>query len=161
MHNPLFHRLLATSDNLGPLLLRGPVGIIFIAHGAQKLFGWFGGHGLQGTGQWMESIGIAPGVLMAAMAGGAEFFGGIALIIGLLTRPAAAALALAMLVAIFGVHFEQGLFVANNGYEFALTLFAAAASLMVTGAGAASVDRALSDRARFGAVPATLAAAAR
>ncbi|MCC5826683.1 DoxX family protein [Alkalimonas sp.] len=140
----LLKKLSATDAGWGALALRVPVGIIFAAHGAQKLFGWFGGYGLAATGGWMESIGLAPGVLMAFLAGSAEFFGGLALIAGVLTRPAAAVLALTMLVAIFAVHFENGLFMSNNGYEFGLALLAASVSLAFSGAGKASVDAALS-----------------
>lgn len=143
MSHPIFTRLLFTNAGWAPLALRVPVGIIFAAHGAQKLFGWFGGHGLEGTGQWMASIGLAPGYLMASLAGGAEFFGGLALVLGLLVRPAAAVLAFAMLVAIFSVHIAHGLFISNNGYEFALALLAVSVSLMFSGAGRASVDAAL------------------
>lgn len=143
MSNRLIQRIASTDAGLAPLALRLPVGIIFIAHGAQKLFGWFGGSGLEGTGQWLGSIGLAPGYLMAWLAGGAEFFGGLALVLGLLVRPAAAALAFAMLVAIFSVHIDKGLFMANNGYEFALAMFAASLSLLVSGAGRASADAAL------------------
>lgn len=139
-------RLLNTNAGWGPLALRIPAGIIFAAHGAQKLFGWFGGYGLEGTGQWMDSIGLAPGVLMALIAGVAEFFGGLALIAGLLVRPAAAALAFAMLVAIFSVHVEHGLFVAKNGYEFALALLGIAVALVASGAGRGSIDGMLSRR---------------
>ena len=135
--------LLATRAGWGPLALRIPVGIIFIAHGAQKLFGAFGGYGLEGTGQFMASIGLTPGYLMALLAGSAEFFGGLALLFGLLVRPAAAALAFAMLVAIFSVHFDKGLFMANNGYEFGLALLAASVSLLISGAGRASLDAVL------------------
>jgi putative oxidoreductase len=141
-----FKRLLATDAGWAPLALRLPVGIIFVAHGAQKLFGWWGGYGLAGTGQWMDSIRLAPGVLMALLAGAAEFFGGLALIAGLLVRPAAAALALAMVVAIFAVHVDKGLFVANNGYEFALALLAVSVSLVFSGAGRGSLDRVVHDR---------------
>ena len=77
---------------------------------------------------------------MALLAGGAEFFGGLALIAGLMVRPASAALAFAMLVAIFGVHVSNGLFMRDNGYEFALALLAAAVSLAISGAGRASLD---------------------
>ncbi|WP_333796154.1 DoxX family protein [Rheinheimera sp.] len=140
MNNSMLKNLLTTDAGYGALLLRVPVGIIFVAHGAQKLFGWFGGYGLEGTGGWMESIGLAPGVLMAFLAGAAEFFGGLALIAGFLTRPAAFALSIAMLVAIFSVHFANGLFMSNNGYEFGLALLAASASLMFSGAGKASLD---------------------
>ncbi len=127
-------------------VLRIPVGIILAAHGAQKLFGWFGGYGLDGTGQWMASIGLQPGYLMALLAGSAEFFGGLALIVGLLTRPAAALSAVTMVVAIFAVHFEHGLFMSNNGYEFALSLLAATAALAIQGGGRLSLDRALSQQ---------------
>jgi len=136
-------RTLATGAGFAPLVLRVPIGIIFAAHGAQKLFGWFGGHGLAGTGQWMESIGLAPGYLMALLAGGGEFFGGLALVTGLLVRPAGAALAFAMLVAVFGVHIGNGLFVSAGGYEFALSLLAASVSLAISGAGRASLDAVL------------------
>lgn len=141
--NTLISTTLRTNDSWGPLVLRVVAGIIFAAHGAQKLFGWFGGHGLEGTGQWMASIGLQPGYLMALGAGSAEFFGGIALIIGLLTRPAAVVLAFTMLVAIFAVHFENGLFMSNNGYEFALSLLAMSVALAITGGGNASADRTL------------------
>lgn len=138
------HKLLSTDGGWGALVLRVPVGIIFAAHGAQKLFGWFGGHGLEGTAGWMESIGLAPGLLMAFLAGAAEFFGGLFLILGVLTRPSAVVLAFTMIVAIFAVHFEHGLFLANNGYEFGLALLAASVSLAFTGAGKISADGALS-----------------
>ena len=141
MSNRLLDRVLATDAGLGPLVLRIPVGLIFAAHGAQKLFGWFGGYGLEGTGQWMASIGLAPGYLMALLAGGAEFFGGLALLLGLLVRPASLALAFAMLVAIFTVHIDKGLFMSNNGYEYGLALLAVAVALLISGAGRASLDR--------------------
>jgi len=147
MDNTFIQRLLATDAGTGAFALRIPVGIIFAAHGAQKLFGWFGGYGLEGTGQFFGSVGLNPGYLMALLAGAAEFFGGLALILGLLVRPAAAALAFAMLVAIFAVHFSKGFFMAQGGYEYALALFAASLSLLFSGAGRFSVDRALSARA--------------
>lgn len=143
MNTRLVQPLLATDAGWSPLALRLPLGIIFAAHGAQKLFGWFGGYGLEGTGQWMASIGLAPGYLMALLAGGAEFFGGLLLILGLLVRPATAVLAVTMLVAIFGVHIGNGLFMSNNGYEFALALLAAVVALAISGAGRASLDAAL------------------
>lgn len=143
MSQSLISRVMSTRADWAPLALRLPVGIIFAAHGAQKLFGWFGGYGLTGTAQWMESIGLAPGVLMVLLAGGAEFFGGLALIVGLLVRPAALALSVAMLVAIFTVHISHGLFMSNNGYEFALALLAASVSLLISGGGSASVDAAM------------------
>lgn len=137
----LITKTFVTNNSFSALALRLPLGIIFIAHGAQKLFGWFGGYGLEGTGQWMESIGLGPGVLMAALSGSAEFFGGLALILGFLTRPAALVLAVTMLVAIFTVHISHGLFMSNNGYEFGLALLAGAVSLLISGGGRASIDR--------------------
>ena len=137
----IINKTLATNNSFSALALRLPLGIIFAAHGAQKLFGWFGGYGLQGTGQWMESIGLGPGVLMAALSGSAEFFGGLALILGLLIRPAALVLAVTMLVAIFTVHISNGLFMSNNGYEFALALLAISIAIVIEGAGKLSLDK--------------------
>jgi len=147
MSHSIIARSLQTNAGWSPLALRLAAGVIFIAHGAQKLFGWFGGYGLEGTGQWMASIGLSPGYLMALLAGSAEFFGGLALILGLFVRPAAALLAVTMLVAIFSVHIGKGLFMSNNGYEFGLTLLVLSISLAISGAGRASVDSLL-QRAR-------------
>ncbi|WP_261884055.1 DoxX family protein [Vibrio pelagius] len=142
----LLQKLAQSNAGFGALALRVPVGVIFMAHGAQKLFGWFGGYGLEGTGQWMASIGLGPGMLMAFLAGSAEFFGGLFIFLGLLTRPAAAVLAVTMLVAIFSVHFENGLFMSNNGYEFGLALLAASVSLAFSGAGKAAIDEILAKK---------------
>ncbi|MEZ9059976.1 DoxX family protein [Vibrio pelagius] len=142
----LIQKLAQSNAGFGALALRVPVGVIFMAHGAQKLFGWFGGYGLEGTGQWMASIGLGPGMLMAFLAGSAEFFGGLFILLGLLTRPAAAVLAVTMLVAIFSVHFENGLFMSNNGYEFGLALLAASVSLAFSGAGKAAIDEILAKK---------------
>jgi len=139
--NNAITQLLSTRAGLGLTVVRMLVGIIFMAHGAQKLFGLFGGYGLQGTGQWMESIGLAPGYLMALLSGSAEFFGGLALVIGLLARPAALALSVTLVVAIFSVHIGNGLFMSNNGYEFALALLAGTVAVLIEGAGRFSVDR--------------------
>ncbi|MBO2674590.1 DoxX family protein [Shewanella algae] len=136
----LIIKLLRTDAGFAPLALRLPIGITFMAHGAQKLFGWFGGYGLEGTGQWMASIGLTPGYLMALMAGSSEFFGGLLLIIGLLIRPTSAVLAFTMLMAIVTVHLDNGLFMSNNGYEFGLALLAATVSLGISGAGKLSID---------------------
>ncbi|AWB64936.1 oxidoreductase [Saccharobesus litoralis] len=136
--------VLTTQEHISTLPLRVSAGVIFAAHGAQKLFAWFGGYGLEGTGQWMESIGLAPGFLMALLAGSAEFFGGLLLILGLLTRPAALVLAVTMLVAIFSVHFSNGLFMSNNGYEFGLALFAISLSLAFQGGGKYALDTVVS-----------------
>ena len=134
-------KILTTDNSIATLILRVGLGLALIPHGAQKLFGWFGGYGLQGTGQWMESIGLQPGLLMAALAGGAEFFGGLALLLGVLTRPAAALTAFTMLVAIFSVHWSSGFFLSNGGYEYGFVLLIASVSLLVSGGGRFSLDR--------------------
>ena len=145
--NKQFLKSIFTSNNsVSSLVLRVPVGIILSAHGAQKLFAWFGGYGLEGTGQWMESIGLAPGFLMALLAGSAEFFGGLALVVGLLTRPAALVSAFTMVIAIFSVHAPNGLFMSNNGYEFALALLAATTALTIQGGGKLSIDTLISNK---------------
>ncbi|RON69990.1 DoxX family protein [Pseudomonas fluorescens] len=139
----LINKVLFTRAGYGLTVLRIAVGVIFAAHGSQKLFGLFGGYGLAGTAQWMESIGLTPGYLMASLAGGTEFFAGLALIIGLLVRPAALGLVFLSLVAIFSVHIGNGLFMANNGYEFALALLAGSIAVLIEGAGKLSADRAI------------------
>jgi putative oxidoreductase len=144
MNKQALAKLLNSNAGLGATILRIPIGIILAVHGAQKLFAWFGGFGLEGTGQWMASIGLTPGYLMALLAGSAEFFGGIALIIGLLTRPAALVNAFTMIVAIVTVHLSSGFLLTNNGYEYALALLAATAALTIQGAGAFSIDNLLS-----------------
>ncbi|GLR71354.1 DoxX family protein [Agaribacter marinus] len=146
MNKQTILKLIASNKNLGSLALRVPLGIVLAAHGAQKLFGWFGGYGLEGTGQWMASIGLVPGFLMALLAGSAEFFGGLALVVGLLTRPAALISAFTMIVAIFSVHISNGLFMSNNGYEFALVLLAATIALSIQGGGRFSVDNWIGER---------------
>lgn len=135
--------LLNTTSTYATVPLRLGVGIVMAAHGAQKLFGWFGGHGLQGTAKFFsENLGLEPGLLMAAMAGSTEFFGGLLLLVGLLTRPAAAAIAFTMAVAI--VTAKMGAFFAsNNGMEYPLILLLASLSLAILGGGAFSVDRKL------------------
>lgn len=139
-------KILNTDAQFGSLALRIPVGIIFAAHGAQKLFGWFGGYGLEGTGQFMASQGLEPGYLMALLAGSAEFFGGIALILGLLVRPSAVVLAFTMIIAAVVVHGGNGLFASNGGYEFALALFSSSLALVFLGGGALSIDKYVSNK---------------
>ena len=146
MNTSFIKKLITTNASFAALALRIPVAIIFIAHGAKKLFGWFGGYGLEATGQWMTSIGLEPGYQLALLAGSAEFFGGVALFIGLLVRPVALILSITMVVAIFSVHFDNGLFMTNNGYEFALTLLAISISLMFSGAGRLALDNVLKQR---------------
>jgi putative oxidoreductase len=139
-------RLLSTHDSWAPLALRLAGGAIFVAHGAQKLFGAFGGYGLDGTGQFFDSLGLSPGYLMALLAGAAELLGGLALILGLLVRPAAAALAFTMFVAVFAVHFDKGFFLDKGGYEYALAMLAVSLSLLFSGGGRVSLDRLISGK---------------
>lgn len=146
MTTSLLNKILTSKAGVAALVLRIPVGLILAAHGAQKLFGWFGGNGLAGTAQWLSSIGMEPGYLMAILAGGAEFFGGLALVLGVLTRPAALAAAFTMLVAIFSVHIGNGLFADDGGYEYALTLMMASLALMIQGGGSFSIDKILSGK---------------
>jgi putative oxidoreductase len=127
----------------GLLLLRVVLGLTLAAHGAQKLFGWFGGYGLDATGGFLESIGFRPGRRNALMAGLTEAGGGVLLALGLLT-PAAAALVLSvMIVAGASVHAGKGFFASNGGYEYTFVLGLAALSIAFTGPGAWSLDSAL------------------
>lgn len=146
MQTSLLNKIVQSEAGTAALILRVPVGLILAAHGAQKLFGWFGGNGLAGTAQWLSSMGMEPGLLMAVLAGGAEFFGGLALVLGILTRPAALVAAFTMLIAIFSVHIGNGLFAADGGYEYALVLMVALLALAVQGGGYLSIDKVLSDK---------------
>lgn len=142
--------LLTRSDNWAAVVLRIPIGIILVAHGCQKLFGWFGGYGLEGTGQWLASVGLAPGYLMALLAGSAEFFGGLGLILGLFTRVAAFVSALTMFIALFWVHWGNGFFLDQHGIEYALALSSATASLIFMGGGRFAIDNWLISNHIFG-----------
>lgn len=137
----IWKKLLSSTAGYEALALRVPVGLILAAHGSQKLFAWFGGYGLDGTGQWMASIGLNPGWLMALLAGNAEFFGGLGLMLGLLTRPAAIAAALTLAVAMFWVHWSQGFFLTSKGIEYALALLSATVSLAIMGGGKYALDQ--------------------
>lgn len=139
-----------SNAGLEAVILRVPIGLILAAHGSQKLFAWFGGYGLEGTGQWMASVGLTPGYIMALLAGSAEFFGGVALILGLLTRPAALINALTMLVALFWVHWGNGFFLDTHGIEYALALLSATATLAFIGGGRYSLDAYLIETNRLG-----------
>jgi putative oxidoreductase len=126
--------------DFGLLLLRLVVGLTLAAHGAQKLFGWFGGPGIEGTAGGMESLGFVPGKRAAVMAGLAETVAGMLLAAGAATPFAAAILVGVMLVAIVSVHLEHGFFVTGGGYEYPLVLGVSAATLAFTGPGRLSVD---------------------
>ena len=126
--------------DIGLLIIRLVIGVLFIGHGAQKLFGWFGGYGLKGTGGWFESIGMKPGVTMALFAGLAELIGGILFALGFLTPLAGIMIAGTMLMAIVKVHAPNGLWATSNGYEYNLTLLAVAIGIAFIGAGQYSLD---------------------
>jgi putative oxidoreductase len=130
--------------NLGLLILRVVVGLLFVGHGAQKLFGIWGGHGLQGTAGFFEAIGLKPGRFHATAAGLMEFAGGALLALGFLTPFAAAALIAVMAAAVISVHFTKGLWATEGGYEYNLVLASAAFALSAIGAGSWSLDHALS-----------------
>ncbi|HET7876023.1 MAG TPA: DoxX family protein [Methylomirabilota bacterium] len=129
------------------LIVRVVLGIIFFAHGAQKVFGWFGGNGLKGTiGYFKQALGVPPALtVLAALT---ECFGGLAVLVGFLARPAALGLIIVMLVAIAKVHWPNGFFLnmsmqpgKGHGFEFNLALIGLALAVLVGGAGAVSVDR--------------------
>ncbi|HEY0733267.1 MAG TPA: DoxX family protein [Herpetosiphonaceae bacterium] len=122
-------------ENLALLALRLLIGGLFIGHGAQKLFGWFGGYGLAATGAFMESIGLRPGRQMATLAGLSEVLGGVLFIVGLFQPLAALMIGGAMLIAIAKVHGKNGLWSQNNGYEYNLVLLVLAVALALLGPG--------------------------
>ncbi|ANF96105.1 DoxX family protein [Paenibacillus bovis] len=126
--------------SMGLLLIRVVIGVIFAAHGAQKLFGWFGGFGPKGTGGWMESLGIKPGVAAAVAAGLVELLGGLAFAAGLFTPIMAVLLSLTMVMAIVKVHAPNGFWNTAGGYEFNLILIVVLIGIALTGAGSYSLD---------------------
>jgi len=125
--------------SIGLFIVRLVVGLTFAAHGAQKLFGWYGGHGLKGTGGFFDSIGLKPGLLLATLVGLAEFGGGLMFAAGFATPFAGAFLAIVM-IGSFRLHWNNGFFNNSNGYEFNLTLLAVAIAVAFTGAGDLSFD---------------------
>lgn len=129
--------------DLALLILRLVLGAVFVAHGAQKLFGSFGGPGLKGTSGFFDQLGLRPAGTLALLAGLAEFVGGLLVAVGFLTPIAAIALIVVMGVAAFTVHLQNGFFAAGGGYEFNLALAGIALALLVAGAGAYSLDGAL------------------
>ncbi|MEV7324993.1 DoxX family membrane protein [Streptomyces sp. NPDC093970] len=128
--------------DVGLLLLRLGTGGVLAAHGTQKLFGWFGGGGVEGTGQFMESVGYTPGRQSALAAGLAEAGGGTLLALGLAT-PAAGAAAAGAMAGAAALHVPNGFFAAEGGYEYAASLGLTAAGLAVSGPGRLSLDHTL------------------
>jgi putative oxidoreductase len=125
---------------VGMLVLRVVVGVIVAGHGAQKLFGWFGGGGVGATGGMFETVGLRPGRMMAVGAGVAELAGGLLFAAGLLTPLAATLIITVMGAAIFSVHWRSGLWVIDGGYEYNLVLIAIAFAVTATGPGERSLD---------------------
>jgi putative oxidoreductase len=131
------------------LLARATIGLLFVGHGTQKLFGWFGGGGSEGTGQFFEQVGLRPGRRLALAAGAAEAGGGLLFALGAATPLAAAAVSGSMITAIKTVHWEKGIWSSHGGYEYNLVLLAAVFGLTENGPGQWSVDGALG-RSRWG-----------
>lgn len=130
-------------EDIALLVLRAVLGSLFVGHGAQKLFGWFGGPGLEGTAGWLGSLNLKPATFWAVMAAGGELVGGFLLVLGLLTPLAALAIIAAMVMAIVLVHGSNGLWAANGGIEVPLIIITVAVSLALIGPGSVSLDAAL------------------
>jgi len=124
----------------GLLIARLALGVLIAAHGAQKLFGWFGGYGIAGTGAFFESLGFRPGKVFAAAAALGEFGGGVLVAFGLLGPIGPALLVAVMIVAAVSVHWRHGVFAMTNGIELPLLYAAGATALALTGFGAYSLD---------------------
>jgi putative oxidoreductase len=145
-------KLLKTNTNDYVMtMLRLVLGVVFLAHGSQKMLGWFGGYGFLGTmGFFTHQLGVPAPLAFLAIA--AEFFGGIGLIVGLLSRVAAFGIACNMIVAVSLIHYHFGLFAnwsgnqGGEGYEYHLLAVAIAVAIMVRGSGALSIDAALSSK---------------
>jgi putative oxidoreductase len=144
----MLKRLMSTSNDVALTSLRAVLGVVFFAHGAQKMLGWFGGFGFHATIGWFAHLGMPVPITLLIMC--TEFFAGLGLIVGLLTRIASLGAAGLMIGAIFMVHLPNGFFMnwmgnqKGEGIEFHLLALAMAAALLLRGAGAFSLDRALS-----------------
>lgn len=149
----MLRKLISTDNDSATAILRFVLGVIFFAHGAQKMLGWFGGYGFSGTMGFFTDVMHVP-VLFAFLAITAEFFGGLGLILGFLTRIAALGIFANMVVAIAMVHFRFGFFMnwtgaqKGEGFEYHLLVLAITAFLMIRGAGAVSIDRVLASPAK-------------
>ena len=143
------NKLLRTDNDIATATVRLALGVVFFAHGAQKMLGWFGGYGFTGTMGFFTGVLHIP-ALFAFLAIAAEFFGGLGLIFGFLTRIAAIGVLCNMIVAIALVHSQFGFFMnwtgtqKGEGFEYHLVILAVTVFLMIRGAGAASLDRLLS-----------------
>jgi len=144
--------LCATKNYLGIAILRLFIGVMFMSHGSQKLFGAFGGGGIQEFAKALESMQVPYPLLSAYLAGCSEFFGGLALVIGFLVRPATIPLLAVMGVAICKVHWSAGFFLQGGGFEYPFVISGGLLALLIHGAGALSIDGLLAGK-KIGAGP--------
>jgi putative oxidoreductase len=140
MNKACMRKMFWSLKTWAPMPIRLALGVIFFAHGAQKLLGWFGGSGFQQTAEQFQSMGLHPGWLQAAMGGGGEMLGGILVFLGLFTRFGGFLISCTMVVAIVSVHLKNGLFASDGGFEYPLTCLAAAFSLILSGGGGMAID---------------------
>ncbi len=137
---PFMRPVYDLTEEIAPVMLRAAAGLFLMPHGAQKLFGWFGGPGLEGTSAYFQSaLALSNGYPAAVAAGSVEFFGGLALSLGLLTRISAGAIVILLLVAL-STHISNGFFAFNGGYEYPLLWTIVAAMFWVKGGGRYSLD---------------------
>lgn len=134
------HSIVDRYADYAPVVMRLIVAAIFIVHGGQKLFGWFGGGGIDGTMGFFASQGIEPALLWVWLVAITEFFGGVAILLGVLTRVVALALVIDMAVALFVVHLSNGFLVSKGGIEFVLAIIGLCLSLVLLGSKKWSVD---------------------
>ncbi len=143
----MFRRIFSTPNDFTFTMVRLVLGLVFFAHGAQKMLGWFGGYGFHGTMGFFVQMGIPAPLAFLAIC--AEFFGGLGLLVGLLGRIAALGIIVNMLVAIATVHHVNGFFMnwtgqqKGEGFEYHLLAIALALVIVIKGSGAASIDRAI------------------
>ncbi len=141
---PALSGLYEAGSRIAYPIIRVSAGLFLLPHGAQKLFGWFGGYGIAGTGEFFSTqFGLYPGWLWALAVALVEVGGGLALILGILTRPAALAVTVLMAVSMFHVHLPNGYFWTNGGYEYPLLWGIIAFAVLLRGGGELSVDRAI------------------
>ena len=141
---PALAPLYGALSRLSYPMIRFFAGLFLVPHGAQKLFGWFGGGGLNATAEGFATrLGLEPGMFFAVLVGGTEFFGGLLLAVGFLTRPAAVAATILLAVAAFMVHLPNGFFNTNGGYEYPLLWGIITLAIAFRGGGELSVDRAI------------------